>query len=214
MSSLGGGEHTGGAKRAPWALAMSVAVIGMSATLVLGTRASAAPQALAVSSTCPTEAYTGATIASCGSTTTTSRSGGHPHVSSAAYSNGRLRVVISGYTQSSTGNTIRLYVGGNTQAGWSAGVGSDQSAKFSVGVCLDRGSHTIAGVDQTDPSVPEATGSVSVSSAGPSCGSAGAGGGRLAFTGANVFKMLIAAFMAIVVGYVLVRFNRQRRRAS
>ena len=215
MSSLGGGEHTGGAKRAPWALALSVALIGMAATFVLGTRASASPSVLVRNGPCPTEAYTGSTIAPCNTTTTTHPRGhGHPHVSSAGYSNGRLTVVISGYDQSSTADQIRLYVDGNTKPGWTAGVTADPSATFSVTVCLTSGSHTIAGVDQTDPSVPEATGSVSVSSAGPSCGSAGAGGGRLAFTGANVVKMLIAAIMAIVIGYVLVRFNRQRRRAS
>lgn len=217
MSNWGGGKHAGGSQRPIWVLALSVAVVGMTATLALGTRAGASPGVVDRNGPCPTEAYTGSTISPCKNTTTTTHPRGrghHPHVTSAAYSNGRLTVGVTDYPQSAAGDTIRLYVGGDTHPDWAASVGSDQSARFSADVCLAAGSHTIAGVDQTDPNVPEATGSVSVSSEGPACGSAGSTGGKLAFTGANVVKMLIAAIVAIVVGYVLVRFNRQRRRAG
>jgi hypothetical protein len=213
MADRGGTRK--GAPRLALFLPVFVVLAGI-APLVAGAPAGAAPRELNSSTTCPTEAYTGAAIGNCGSTTTTTQPSGSVVLRSAAgpsYANGRFTWEICGYPASATGDTIVLYIGGQTESGWTTTVQSNGCASFSVPWCPTAGAYTVAAVDQTHSNIPEATGRVEVSS-GAACAASGGHGGALAFTGTNILWVLLAAIVAIVLGYMIVKSNRQRRRAE
>jgi hypothetical protein len=99
---------------------------------------------------------------------------------------------------------------------------------LSFPICLATGTYTAAAADAFDTpkaslavnrsgcANPITLGSATIAnSSGPGSSSTpSSSSGGLAFTGANIALLLLAAALLIVVGYAILRLNRQRRRTT
>jgi hypothetical protein len=166
--------------------------------------------------TCPTDAYTGSTIAPCGTTTTTSAVT-IVIVVKIGYHDGLVSWQACGFPATAVGTTAQLYLGGELiriPGGTAAVLAGGCTADPSFPICLVPGNYAAVAVDQfgqasatvpvTGSGCPDAI-SLAVSSHSPS-----ATGTR----GTNVVILLLIAALLIVLGYAIVRLNRQRRGAG
>jgi hypothetical protein len=206
-----------GARGAPVRLLASLGVLAAVLIPVLvGTSAGAA--SADTSTTCPNSGYSSATIADC-STTTTTQGGGRSHLNlTANYSDQVLSWQACVRPAGAQGSTVNLFVDGQEQngPGGSGTVLADGcTADSHLSICLAQGTHSVTAVDQA---VGSDTKSVNVP-ASRACESAGSspskgGGGALAFTGSEIFRLLVLGAILMILGYAVVRFNRQRRQRS
>lgn len=155
--------------RSSWAAALVLAAALVTPFLARG-GASSTAVILTAHTSCPTD-YSGDTFP-CSTSTSSSSTTVPPSKASleAHYSGGRLYVKACGFTSEAKGHTAQLYVDGSPVGpadGGLAVIDSSGCATFTASVCLAKGRHTLAVVDQTP--VPggttEVTGAVVVTAA-------------------------------------------------
>jgi hypothetical protein len=189
---------------------------------------------------CPTDAYTSSTLHHCppphknsanqgqGQAPNNSQSQGqtgtagnaHPTVS-AKYQSGAIKWQSCGWPGGSIGSSVQIYVAGvRTTGPGSTGIVQPGGCTPDpvLPICLSTASYPVVALD---PPFGQATSSMTVTRAGCSnpvvlsaASAASGGGGTLAFTGSNVLLLIAAAAVVMVIGYAIVRLNRQRRRAT
>lgn len=193
------------------------AMFGLLAAVTIPLLASSAPTAASADTTtsCPNAGYSSATIADCTTTTSSGmgRQGAAHLVLHAHYSHRILDWRACVAPSSGFGSTVQLYLDGQQQneAGGTGTIGSDGcTADTQIPLCLAKGTYTVTAVDQT---VGSDTKSMTVGQS-QACGTgatSGASHGALAFTGTNILRLVLIAAILLIVGYVVVRLNRQRR---
>ncbi len=186
---------------------------------------------VSAATTCPTDPYTGSTVATCGTTTTTS---GITIVITLtiSYLNGVVKWQACGFPPQAVGTTVQLYLGGQLitiSGGTGVVLSGGCTADPSFPICLVPGNYPAVAVDhfgQASNAMPVVLSGcldpISLAVGSNPQGTAGTGtgtgttssGGALAFTGTNVLVLLLIAALLIVLGYAIVRLNRQRRRAG
>jgi hypothetical protein len=187
-------------------LAVGTVVIGAFLVPMFAGSAHAAPR-LSTATTCDTSQNCEP------STTSTTTQQTVTITVTASYSNQDLNWQACGLPKSYTGSKAQLFVDGAAESGaGSTGTvnanGCTPDPHFAT--CLAAGSHTVSVTDGASSGSTD----LNVSSANACSGAGGSSGSRLAFTGADIMLTLAAAALLIVLGYALVRLNRQRRRAN
>jgi hypothetical protein len=168
----------------------------------------------------PTNPYgSSTTIAECGTTTTVAQA---TITLTISYKSGVVdwRACVS---ERAEGSTVQLYINGSLED--SSQITSDRcTPKKDLALCLRPGSYNATAVDQpygqgsavlrvdesgcSNPAVLAATAAVNGSG-----GTATGHSGGLAFTGADIALMVIAAAALITIGIVIVKMTRQRQSA-
>lgn len=203
-----------GPRAAAVRLAATLGLLAAVTIPVLATTAAGTASADTATS-CPNAGYSSATIADC-TPTTSSGAGeqGAAHlVLTAHYSDRVLDWKACVAPATGFGSTAQLYLDGQQQneAGGKGTIGSDGcTADMKIPLCLAKGTYTVSAVDQT---VGSDTKSMTVGQS-QACGTgatSGANHGALAFTGTNILRLVVIAAILLILGYALVRFNRQRR---
>ena len=203
----------------PWSMLVAASLLlGALLSAVTFGAASGPASAQPNSHSCKTD-YTGSTVHPCHGTTTSSTNGAVIVVSvKVQYSAGAVDWQACGFPSAFAGSTVELYANGVklTGAGSSGTVESGGCTPDpQAALCLASGTYTFAAVDHQYSGSSKLT----VTSGGCSdpaalAAAAATTSSGLAFTGANALVLLAAASVIIVVGYAIVRLNRQRRRAS
>ncbi|HEX4863158.1 MAG TPA: hypothetical protein VFV02_03745, partial [Acidimicrobiales bacterium] len=203
---------------------LALLLVGFVAQLLAGPSAHASPGAadqFALADkkcTPPTNPYgSSTTIADCGTTTTV----GEANVTlSISYNSGRIRWRAC-VSQSATGSTVQLYINGSPEDS-SQVVGNGCTPNNNFALCLRAGRYNATAVDEpygqasqvlevrdsgcANPTVLSATSGLN----GTGNGTARRAGG-LAFTGADIALLVIAAAALMILGTVIVKMARQRR---
>ncbi|MGH9122119.1 MAG: hypothetical protein ACRDYC_09275 [Acidimicrobiales bacterium] len=145
-------------------------------------------------STCPTDAYTGQTVAGCSTAPTLTVS----------YNAGTVTWEACGYTQ---GVSVSLAIDGNNASGTGASeaAGTDGCTDPTVSICLTPGSHSATA---SASGYADATASFTVTTAGCTATATSTG---LASTGADVIGGLALALLTIVGGSTLLSAVNRRR---
>ncbi len=158
--------------------------------------------------TCPTD-YGGGTVPCTTSTTVATNV-----TLAVTYTNGVITYQVCGYPASAAGTTVQLYLGGQPVSGATSTVQSNGCTPTkAVSQCLAAGTYPVTAIDA---GFPTATATLTVTSSG--CAAVASAptthnGGSLAFTGSNVFRLLVLAAIVILVGLVITAVNRRRRHA-
>ena len=215
-----------GGLRAVATLGLALLLVGFVAALLAGPSAHASSAVanqfvLAEKCTPPTNPYgSSTTIADCGTSTTV----GEARVTlSIKYHSGEIdwRACVG---RSASGSTVQLYINGSPEdSSQVAADGCTPSKTFAL--CLKAGDYNATAVDQpygqasevlrvknsgcASPTVLSATSGLN----GSANGTGGQAGG-LAFTGADIALLVIAAAALMIVGTVIVKVARQRRSAG
>ena len=202
------------------ALAGAVAAAGALIAVLSGSPAEAFPgpstqtQAPLCTSGVPDAYRTLDTIAGCSTTTTVAASS--DFTLAISYSTGMVTWKACG-SPSLSATTVQLYIDGQAVTGGSATVGGGGCTdETNTAVCLAPGGHTGTAVDGPNQASKSFTVTSSgcsnpqlLSGSGPQAGHAGSG--RLAFTGANIVLLLVAAGLLMSIGYSAIRLTKLRR---
>jgi hypothetical protein len=171
---------------------------------------------------CTTEPYSKGKVCS---TTTTSRPGIHVSIRlKIFYLDGVVSWQACGFPPTDIDTSVQLYLNGQRQS-QPGGAGTVQpngcTSDSHTAICLARGTYPATVVDgpysASNSLVVDSSGCanpVTLGLSGSASGSGSGSGGQssaLAFTGADILAIALAAALLIVVGYVIVRLNRQRR---
>lgn len=206
-----------GARRGLTGLAVGLLALGaLLVPLLLSSSASASPGIATATTQCQNYPY--CTTSTTAATTTTT--GAHIVITlKATYTPDLLSWQACGFPASAAGTNVSLYIDGvaQTEAGGSGPVQNSGGCTTdpNIPVCLAPATYSLVAVDNAY----SASTSLDVANSGCSNpitigkGTSGSGSG-LAFTGANILITLAAAALLIVLGYALLRLNRQRRQAS
>jgi len=129
----------------------------------------------------------------------------------ASYSNGVLRLEVCGFPAAATGTTVHFYVNGTLQTETGVVQSNGCTTLTLDPTCLPASVYQLVAVDQP---YGEATLAFTVTRGEACTAAASTSRSTLAFTGANILKLLVIAGILIVLGYAIVRLNRLRRRAN
>ena len=207
-------------------LLIAALILGFVAAVLAGSPARANPGigTPASPTSCPNQGYnTATTIANCRPTTT---SGSLSLTLTVSYRDGKLKWQACAGA-SAQGSTVQLYVDGNAVDSQTI-EGSGCTPSGNASVCLSPGQHQATATDAQYGLVaqqpfnvqdsgcrsPTVAAASAANASGATTGSSGTRpGGFLAFTGANIALMIIAAVILIALGYGILRIARQRRSA-
>jgi hypothetical protein len=212
-----------GNRRLALGAALSVAALfGLLLPLMLDAPANAASVLHASGTTCPTDPYTHQCISSGSSTTAAATAHLTLTISYAPGSDGGIVTwQACGFPASATGTTAQLYLNGvaQTQSGGSGAILSNGcTTDPSFPVCLPSGTFEAVANDPsaslTATETPLGALAAVVITSSTCLTAASTAPSTLAFTGTNVLRLLLIALALIAIGFVIVRLNRQRRRAD
>jgi hypothetical protein len=208
-----------------WGVAVSLMVLaGLLVPILAESSANATSlrsSSVIAATTCPTD-YSGSTVAQCGTTTTTRPGIIIIIILQISYSNGIVTWQACGYPSAAIGSPVQLYLAGHLQGqlGGRALVQAGGCAHGAFAICLVPALYPAVAVNQfgvgTSTMRVDRSGCpfpITLSGSSPLPGSGANGGGVLPFTGANILLLLLTAAVLIVLGYGIVRLNRQRQRA-